>query len=47
MTEYEFKILGIDPVWKKRGVQEGGEIEIRGETSGDLFGEVGVDLFNT
>ena len=23
MTEYEYKILGIDPVWKKRGVQEG------------------------
>ena len=23
MTEYEFKILGIDPVWKKRSEQEG------------------------
>ena len=23
MTEYELKILGIDPVWKKRVVQEG------------------------
>ena len=38
MTEYELKILGIDPVWKKRVVQEGRHyVVIDGVTEAEIY----------